>query len=222
MKIFKKVEDKIKLYGEIKIIQYLYLNYFCKNIIRKGQGKIIPYKGAVIDFDKTSQIYLSDGDIVINANRLRGSKAETYLRMREAAVWNAEEGCELSYGSTIEVLKNARLDSGYFTMNSFATIVSGKHITIGKDVMIARNAIIFDSDFHEIRNSKKSIECSDDVTIGNHVWLGVNAVILKGVSIGDNSIVAANALITENISESLMVGNEKNIKILQENVEWKR
>ena len=207
---------------EIDIIKYIWLNYFCKNVIRHGKGKILPYKYAVIDVNKKAQIHIYDADISIGVNKLRGSKAETYIRLRTGAVWNAEGGCEISYGSTIEILADAKLESKYFTMNSFSTIVAGKRIELGQDVMIARNVVIYDSDFHNIETCDKKNVKAADVKIGNHVWIAANSIILKGVTIEDNSVISADTLVLDDVKENVLVGNEKKIIILKSDIEWKR
>lgn len=207
---------------EIDVIKYFYLNYFCKNIIRQGNGKIIPYKNAIIDLAETSKIYIENGSIEIGVNKLKGSKTETFIRLRDGAVWKAKECCEISYGSSIEILKQAVLESGYFTMNSFSTIIAGKYIELGNDVMIARKVIIFDSDFHAIEYDKESIECSKSVKIGNHVWIAANSMILKGVEVGDESVISANTLVAKNVKEKALVGNKKELSVLKENVKWSR
>ena len=70
---------------KINIFSFLYLNYFCKEVQRHGKGKIIPYKGAVIDLEPGYQIIVGEKNILIGANKLRGSKAETYIRLRSGA-----------------------------------------------------------------------------------------------------------------------------------------
>ena len=206
----------------IDILVYLKLNYFSNKIVKMGKGRIIPYKGAIIEMAPGSVIYIGDNDVLIGTNKLKHSKAETYIRLRENSLWDAQYGCAVSFGSTIEVLKNARLETGYFTMNSFSTIVSSRSITLGNDVMIARDVIIYDSDFHQIKVKKRSLEKSLPVTIGNHVWLGSRSIILKGVAIGRNSIVAAGAIITEDVNEGMMVAGRQKLKILNEDVGWDR
>lgn len=207
---------------EIDIPKYFYLNYFCKSIIRQGKGKIIPYKNAVIDLSKTSKIYVENGSLEIGVNKLNGSKTETYLRLRSGAVWKAKDRCEISYGSTIEILKEAVLESGYFTMNSFSTMIAGKHITLGEDVMIARKVVIFDSDFHAIEYDNEKVECSIPVRIGNHVWIAANSMILKGVEVGEGSVISANTLVTKNVKEEVLVANKTELTVLKEKVKWSR
>lgn len=216
------LKEKIDFVRHIQLIKYIYLNYFCKKVVRKGHGKIIPYKNAVIDLEKHSMIYIGDADIEIGANKLKGSKAETFLRLRSGALWTADGGVQISYGSTIEILKGAKIKSGYFTMNSFSTIIAGKSITIGDDVMIARNVTIFDSDFHSFEYSQKKAEIAQEVIIGNHVWLAANVMILKGTKIGNCSIIAANTVLMKDVDKAVLVGNERKISVLGNSVTWKR
>ena len=217
----EKIKRKIQNLKKIRLFSYVYLNHFCSRIERNGKGRIIPYKNAVIDLEKGSKIHIGDENICIGVNKLKKSKTETYVRLRENAVWDAKKGCEISYGSTIEILKNAELESKYFTMNSFSTLVSAKKIILGEDVMIARNAF-FDSDFHVIEYDENQAEYSETVSIGDHVWIGANAIILKGVIVGNGSMIAANTVVTKNVEQGVMVGNEKKLCVLKENVRWRR
>lgn len=207
---------------EIDVIKYLYLNYFCKNVIRQGNGKIIPYKNVVIDLAETSKIYIGNGSLELGVNKLKGSKTETYIRLRTGAVWKAKDCCEISYGSTIEVLKEAVLESGCFTMNSFSTIIAGKYIELGNDVMIARKVIIFDSDFHAIQCGEENVEYSKPVKIGNHVWIGANSMVLKGVEIEDGSVISANTQVVQDVGKEVLVGNKKKLDTIKENIKWMR
>ena len=47
--------------NEISISKFIYYNYICKKIIRKGKGKILPHQGAILDLAKNSKIYLYNG-----------------------------------------------------------------------------------------------------------------------------------------------------------------
>lgn len=78
---------------------------------------------------------------------------------------------------------------------SGCSIVADKEVIIGNNCTFGANVIVGDRDDHqEIYPSEpKSIH------IGNNVWVGMNATIMKGVTIGDNSIIAAGALVTKNV-----------------------
>ena len=57
---------------------------------------------------------------------------------------------------------------------------------IGEDVKISENVMIRDSDDHQI--DRKGYEKSKPICIGNHVWIGMGAIILKGVNVGDGAV----------------------------------
>lgn len=213
-----KIQRIYEQFRQVSILRYLYLNYFCKNVQRCGKGKIIPYKRAVIDLESGAKIVIGEGNVEIGANKLRGSKAETYIRLRSGALWDVRQGCLISYGATIEILQNAVLESGFFSMNSFSVLIAAQKITIGQDVMIGRNVVIYDSDFHRINENKY---ISKSVCIQDHVWIASNAMILKGVTTGTGSIIAAGTLVTKDIPQQ-SIAIKKDYTILRQNVQWTR
>lgn len=221
--MIKKLMSKINLLQKVSLIQYIYLNFFSKNIIRHGRGKILPYKYACIELNKKSELHIYDESIEIGNGKIKGSKAETYLRLRENAKWYAHESCVIAYGCTIEILNNAIVESKYFTMNVNSTLISKKHISIGHNVMIGRNVIIYDSDFHSIySNNGKIINEDSDVIIDDDVWIATNCLILKGVKIEKGAVIAADTMIIHHVFEKeLVITKKENIK-LYANIEWNR
>lgn len=121
-------------------------------------------------------------------------------------------------GGTIGILDNAKLSikSGY--MNYSSKIHCFKEINIGDGVIISEGVTIRDSDGHDILDGKH--EKAQPINIGNHVWIGLNATILKGVTIGDGAIIAAGAVVVHDVPAKTMVGGVP-AKVLRENVEWK-
>lgn len=78
---------------------------------------------------------------------------------------------------------------------SGCSIVADQEVIIGDYSTFGANAVVGDRDDHqEIYASEPK-----PIHIGSHVWIGMNATIMKGVAIGDNSIVAAGALVTKDI-----------------------
>ena len=212
-----KIKEYLRFLRRIRIIKYFYLNYFCKEIIRVDNSKIIPYKNAVINIEIGARIYIE-----IGCNLLKGSREETRIRLRENAVWGSNGGCKVSYGSTIEILKGALLDSKYFMVNSNSILIAAKKISLGQDVMIARNVVIYDSDFHEIYYEGIKGNRSKDVIIGEHVWIGTNSMILKGVNLKKGCVVAANTIVTENVESENLIGIKSEIKCINNQIQWKR
>jgi len=86
-----------------------------------------------------------------------------------------------------------------------STISIAKEVVIGDNCMIGPNCLIMDNDDHPINPDKRlrgEAVSPDDihpVNIGSNVWIGTNCAILKGVTIGDNSIIAAHSVVTKNV-----------------------
>ena len=96
-------------------------------------------------------------------------------------------------------------DNCYFNHN--CSITSLNKVMIGDNCMFGNNVVIVDHN-HLIKSNEisgKEFEKSE-VKIGNNVWIGANSVILKGVHIGDNSVVAAGAVVTKNIASKEIWG----------------
>ena len=96
-------------------------------------------------------------------------------------------------------------------LNGTSITARSRTIRIGKGSMIAPNVVIMDSDFHalwppETRIANPAIEQDADVIIGEHVWIARGCVILKGVTIGDNSVVAAGSVVTSDIPPDVLAG----------------
>lgn len=221
--VINRIRQKLFFYKEINVRQYLKLNYFCENIIRLDHSRIIPYKGTIVDIAPSAKIYLSNGNIELGCNKLKGSKAETYIRLRDNAIWSNCKGCKISYGSTVEILDSSLFDTSYFTMNSNSVVIAAEKIEIGQDVMIGRNVVVYDSDFHDVvqKNGTKKIK-SLPVTIGNHVWITSNVTILKGVTIGENSIISSSSLVKNNVMPHSIYGISYKEKIYESYGEWLR
>lgn len=111
--------------------------------------------------------------------------------------------------------EHGRLEIGNLCYFCHALLLCEGHIRIGDRVLIGWDATIADSDFHPIAPAERLVDAiacspatsgftrpkvaSQPVTIGDDVWIGPKATILKGVTVGDGAIVAAGALVTRDI-----------------------
>lgn len=101
--------------------------------------------------------------------------------------------------------------------------MEGRCIRIGDDCQFAFDVEVRNSDSHPIYNSNNErINYAESIAIGNHVWLCAHTIVLKGVSIADNSVVSAGAVVTKssNISNRLIAGIPA--KVIKEQINWKR
>ena len=110
-------------------------------------------------------------------------------------VWIAKRFC-FDNGKNIFIGNN-------FTGNFNLTILDIKEVYIGDNVMIGPNTTITLSP----KKRREHLGQASEIRIGNDVWLGANVTILPGVSIGDNVVVGAGAVVTKDIPDnSLAVG----------------
>jgi len=95
----------------------------------------------------------------------------------------------------------------------------GTQLIIGADCMFSRNVKIMTSDGHDILREKQRINPAQSIQIGNHVWLADNVTILKGVNIGDGSVVGINSTLTKSIEEQqIAVGSPA--KVVASDISW--
>ena len=118
-------------------------------------------------------------------------------------------------GATVGIQPNAtlRLGSGYISPGAW--ISCGASISIGKDVAIADQVIIRDWDGHKIVGGRPD---RLPIVIGDHVWIGMRAIILKGVTIGDGAIIGAGAVVTKDVPPGTLVAGNPATRIRE--VEW--
>ncbi|MBV1907604.1 MAG: acyltransferase [Pseudomonadales bacterium] len=84
-------------------------------------------------------------------------------------------------------------------------IDSAQHIEIGANSMIASGAYLTDADWHGIYDRTQIIGKSAKIHLEENVWIGDQATICKGVTIGKNSIVGASAVVTKNVPANVIV-----------------
>ncbi len=127
------------------------------------------------------------------------------------------ELCTFKYGGKIEIGSRCFIGEG-------TRIWSGELVKIGNDVLISHNVGIVDTNAHELdaderqqrhieylKNGhhvdKASIQ-TRSITIEDNVWINFGAIILKGVTIGKGSIVAAGAVVTKDVEPwTVVAGN---------------
>lgn len=207
----------------IDLIQFIKWNFFSKSIIREDGHYIRPYKNAVLDIDKTARIYIKGKHVDIGINKLKNSKAETYLRMSKDSVWYANNGCSIYYNANLEIKENAVFKSGFFTENTGSSIICTTGITFGENVMMGRYNLIYDSDFHSILSKTgKVMNHNREIEIGDNVWITTNVTILKGVKIGAGSLISATSVVTTNVPENSIATGNANAKVVHQGVRWSR
>ena len=134
-----------------------------------------------------------------DANIIIGDKVTLY---HDVAFYLDSPGASISIG-----------DRTY--INRRTEIKCQHKVLIGNECAISWDVVIMDTDYHSI-DGKPSIA---EVLIGNHVWIGCRAIILKGVSVGNGAIIAANSVVTKDVLPNTLVGGNP-AKVIKEGVTW--
>jgi acetyltransferase-like isoleucine patch superfamily enzyme len=101
-------------------------------------------------------------------------------------------------GKNINIGKNVFINSGCRFQDQGG-------ITIGNDVLIGHNVVLATLN-HGFLPEERSTTYPAPIIIGNNVWIGANVTIVPGVTIGDNAIIAAGAVVTKDVPENIVVG----------------
>ncbi|MBX2966884.1 MAG: acyltransferase [Cyclobacteriaceae bacterium] len=153
------------------------------------------HRTAIIDFNVS---IINKGKIVIGEKvYLRGMKKAYQAGMPfPTALLVDIPQAELIIGA------NSRINGAY--------IHAQKYIRIGENCVIASGVNIMDSNGHSLisLNRTKGRDQSIPIKIGANVWIGLNAIILKGTTIGNNCVISAGSVVKGEFPEnSLIVGN---------------
>ena len=157
-----------------------------------------------------------------------------YLRRRLLSTagwrWGTDGPLFLGRGLELNVARDARIEFGRFVwigdgtkirchegsveigaksvLGQECTISAYKRVRIGEQCVIADRAMFIDFD-HGVVETERPIRAQGiytrDVEVGSNVWIGYGACILRGVSVGDNSIIGTNSVVTKDVPANAVV-----------------
>jgi len=159
-------------------------------LILKGLPKIVTKNGGVIKIKD---------NVTLNSRKL-----QYHVNMHSSV-------------KLIVVKPGAKLEIGANTRINGACIHASEKIVIGDNCLIAANTQIFDNSGHEacISGVEERIHTSGSsapIVIGDNVWIGINCIVLPGVSIGNDSVIGAGSVVTKDIPGNVLVaGNPAKI-----------
>jgi acetyltransferase-like isoleucine patch superfamily enzyme len=133
-------------------------------------------------------------------------------------------------GCSFSISENGQCTVGNFTLLNGALVMAEERIDIGSYCLISWNVGIADSDFHPLEPAQRLIDAqalapffkdrpprpklkTAPVKISDNVWIGMNAVILKGVTIGENSVVAAGSVVTKSVPPNTVVAGNPAVPV---------
>lgn len=111
----------------------------------------------------------------------------------------------------LQLLPNASVAIGHSVSMSSSTIIAGEAIEIKDGVFIGGGCHIYDTDFHSLSASERISKTEEKIRtakiiIGAYAFIGAHSIIVRGVTIGDYSIVAAGSVVSRSIPSKELWG----------------
>lgn len=201
----RKLISKYKLIIRLNIFKSLYYSLRFKGRILVGKGRFFIEGNGQIEFlSPKSCLYVG-----------------VYTTIQTPAVITIMNNAKLVVGQNVMIHRGTkvvvhengtlRIDDGTY-INENARLHCRKCISIGKKCAIAWNTNILDTDIHSICYSiEGKTNYDSNISIGDKVWIGANSTILKGTTIENNCIIAANSLVKGTLhSQHIYGGNPCN------------
>lgn len=210
---------------QINVIKTLYVNFKAFSLRDAFKFPILCFNNVSISGLKRGGVKcpLTFGSVKIGAKQLGFSDCRRPVT-------------KIVFGGNVIFLGRASIGSGCyidcsrgslqignnFRATGFATILTSNKITFGADCLVSWDTLIMDTDAHSIyllENDSKPINPSKPIMVGDKVWVGARATILKGVTIKNSSIIASNCCVTKDIEEGAIVAST-NQKVIKNNIMW--
>jgi acetyltransferase-like isoleucine patch superfamily enzyme len=114
----------------------------------------------------------------------------------------------IGHGSKIRVHEGEVSIGAKTVIGQDCTISAYQHVSIGRECIIADRVMLIDFD-HGVTEVERPIRLQGiykrDVHVGHNVWIGYGACILRGVSVGDNSVIGTSSVVTKYVPENAVV-----------------
>ena len=136
--------------------------------------------------------------VEVNGPRIHLGKHVHMMATRDSPIRftvYAQPGGRIELGDYTIVLPGARLSSA-------------TRVRTGKNCMFATHSYVTDADWHDIYDRTAAPGSTAEVVLEDNVWIGDSAIVCKGVTIGENSVIGAGAVVASDIPKnSIAVGN---------------
>lgn len=125
---------------------------------------------------------------------------------------------------------NVITNGAVLTIGARTTMVQGSlqlheptTMTVGEDCMISSQVFLAVSDMHPVfdRATGDRVNPGGSVSVGDHVWLGLRTMVLKGAAIGSGSVTAAGSIVSGVVPPHVIVAGAP-ARVVRQNIEWRR
>lgn len=168
------------------------------------------------------------GPVTTRMIRIGFGDVGSFDRPRSRGVWQVRGRvifngkAFLNQGTKVAVGPDATVTFGDGFIASEVAIAAMRSVTFGRDVIIAWDTQIMDSDFHSIVDADEALLNPDEeVRVGDGVWIGARATLLRGAVVAAGSIVGAGAVVTRAFGEPHVLLAGVPAREVKHGVQWR-
>ena len=187
------------------IRSYLYSLYVsCKTGNMNGlRPKILSYHRNVIKLSKGARLIVDDR--VHFSTRPNTWPSCCFIELGRNSTLHFTGRATLRGESRIVLAEGARLVIGdHCMLRERIWISAHQEISMGDGSGIGQDGMVIDSDVHPVTTDGKNQVTTKPVHIGKNVWVGAHCIILKGVTIGDETIIGAGSLVSKDVPDHVL------------------
>jgi acetyltransferase-like isoleucine patch superfamily enzyme len=115
----------------------------------------------------------------------------------------------IGHGCKVRAHEGEVLIGAKSVLGQECTISAFQHVSIGRECIVADRVMMIDFDHGMVEVERPIREqgiYKRDVEVGHNVWIGYGACLLRGVQVGDNSVIGTNAVVCADVPENAVVG----------------
>lgn len=210
------------------LLENEHINKICASLYRMGGWNKAKKRGNSVVYNNT---YLSRCTISISGQNnqiiFSGTNyfkcCKFYITGNNNRIVIGDKVCGYDATFIIED-SNGTIEVGYktlFTGKIEVACTEGAAISIGQECLFSSDVDIRNGDSHSILDENgERINKAEDIIIGDNVWIGHRAIVLKGAVIGCDSVIGAGAVVTRKFTNPNMVIGGNPAKIIKEHIRW--
>ncbi|MDF2635458.1 MAG: acetyltransferase [Pelosinus sp.] len=172
-------------------------------IVKRGNGKIIingqlviEKRGALGAIGRPIIEVYQDAELIINNKVIIGPNTHIIVGRGGRLVFGEKDESETSFSYGCKIVAN-------------------NHVQVGSDCLFSWDILMMDSSMHSFNGETAGLP----IIIGKHVWVTAKSIILKGVEIGEGSVIATGAVVTKSVPPRTLVGGNP-AKVLRTDITW--
>jgi acetyltransferase-like isoleucine patch superfamily enzyme len=131
------------------------------------------------------------------------------IQVGKTATLELGRWCWIGHGTKIRAHEGTVSIGAKTVLGQECTISAFQHVSIGRECVIADRAMFIDFDHGMVEVERPIREqgiYKRDTRVGNNVWIGYGACILRGVTVGDNAVIGTGAVVTKDVPANAVVG----------------